>query len=65
MPLTSKELMLVKDNVKMTQNGINFLRTAAEISTEPQIKNLCSQMAQEHERDIGLLVKHVTNQAVQ
>jgi hypothetical protein len=65
MALTTKELLLVKDNVKMTQNGVSFLRAAAEIATEPQIKTLCNQMATEHQSDIQMLVKHVSSTSVQ
>jgi hypothetical protein len=60
MVLTSKELMLLQDNIKMTQNGIQFMQACSQISSDAQIKNLCNQMIREHQSDLQTLVKHIT-----
>lgn len=65
MALTTKELILIKDNVKMGQNSVRFLRGCAEIATDPQVKTLCTQMVDDHERDINILMKHVSPDSVQ
>ena len=53
MALTSKELMLIKDNVKFGQNSVTFLKGCVDLVTDPQVKNLCNQMVTEHERDVN------------
>lgn len=59
MALTSKELMLIQDNIKMTQNCINFMQGCSDISSDQQIRNLCQQMVKDHQNDLQTLIKHV------
>lgn len=65
MALTTKELMLLRDNIKMTDNSVRFMQGCAEMSTDPQIKNLCQQMAREHQNDLQTLAKHITSSTMQ
>ncbi|MCX7746953.1 MAG: PA2169 family four-helix-bundle protein [Clostridia bacterium] len=65
MAITSKELMLIQDNIKMTQNSIKFIQGCADISTDPQVKSLCQQMAQDHQNDLQTLAKHINSANIQ
>lgn len=61
MALTSKELMLVQDNIKMAENSIKFMQACAEIATDPQVKGLCQSMAREHQQDLQVLIGYINN----
>lgn len=63
--LTTKELILIQDNIKMTQNSISFMNSCAQIATDPQIKGLCQQMARDHQNDLQVLMKHIQSTTVQ
>lgn len=65
MSLTTKELMLVQDNIKMTENTIRFMQGCADICTDPQVKSLCQQMANEHQNDLQTLIKHINTATMQ
>ncbi|MDP4180703.1 MAG: hypothetical protein Q8942_06395 [Bacillota bacterium] len=65
MSLTSKELMLIQDNIKMTQNSIKFMESCADICTDSQIKNLCQQMVRDHQSDLQTLIKHINSANLQ
>jgi hypothetical protein len=65
MALTSKELLLVQDSIKMTENSIKFIQFCAETATDAQVKGLCQSMAKEHQDDLKTLMKHITTTAVQ
>jgi len=65
MALTTKELLLLQDNIKMTQNSINFMQGCVQICTDPQIKGLCEQMAIDHQNDLQTLVKHINTATMQ
>ena len=41
MTLTMKELLLVQDNIKMTENSIKFIQACSEMAVDPQVKGLC------------------------
>jgi len=65
MALTSKELMLLQDNIKMTENSIRFMQGCTEIATDAQVKGLCQSMAKEHQNDLQTLVKHINSTNMQ
>lgn len=65
MTLTTKELLLIQDNVKMTQNTIKFMEGCSQIVTDPQVKNACQQIAKEHQNCVQTLMKHVNTTAMQ
>jgi len=65
MALTSKELMLIEDNIKMTQNCIKFMEGCAQIATDSQVKSMCQQMAREHQSDLQILMKHINSANMQ
>jgi rubrerythrin len=65
MALTTKELMLIQDNIKMTQNTVSFMEGCTQIATDPQVKGLCQQMAREHQNDVQVLMKHITTMTMQ
>ncbi len=65
MSLTTKELLLIQDNIKMTQNSIKFMEGCAEICTDPQVKSLCQQMAKDHQSDLQTLIKHINTATMQ
>ncbi len=59
MPLTSKELMLIQDNISMCENNIKYLQGCSQLATDSQVKNLCNQLASEEKNDLQILMKHV------
>lgn len=65
MALTSKELMLVQDNIKMAENSIKFIQSCADAATDAQVKGLCQSMVREHQEDLRTLIKHVNSTTVQ
>lgn len=65
MALTSKELLLVQDNIKMAENSVKFLQYCADTATDAQVKGLCQSMAKEHQDDLKTLIKHINTTAVQ
>ncbi len=65
MALTTKELLLIQDNIKMTQNSIKILEGCAELASDQQVKGLCQQMAKDHQSDVQLLMKHISTASVQ
>lgn len=65
MALTSKELLLVQDNIKMAENSIKFIQSCAEMATDAQVKGLCQNMAREHQDDLKVLIRHINSTSVQ
>lgn len=65
MPLTTKELLLIQDNIKMTENTAKFMEGCAEIVTDPQVKSMCQQIAKEHQGDIQTLARHINSATMQ
>ncbi|HEY9061321.1 MAG TPA: hypothetical protein VIO64_12580 [Pseudobacteroides sp.] len=65
MSLTSKELMLVQDNIEMTQNSIKIMESCAELCNDAQIKTLCQQMVKDHRNDLQTLIKHINSATIQ
>ena len=59
MALTAKELILLQDNIKMTENGIKFMQGCSEMVKDPQIKGICQQMVKEHQNNLQVLMKHI------
>jgi hypothetical protein len=65
MALTSKELLLLQDNIKMTQNGIKFMQGCVDICQDQQTKSLCQQMVTDHQSDLQTLIKHINSANMQ
>ncbi len=65
MALTTKELMLIQDNIKMAENSIKFMESCAQAATDAQVKGICQSMAREHQADMNVLIKHIQTSAVQ
>lgn len=65
MSLTTKELMLVQDNIKMAENSIKLMQYCADTATDAQVKGLCQSMAKEHQQDMQTLIRHINTTAVQ
>ncbi len=61
MALTTKELILIDDNIKMAENSVKFMQGCAQMATDPQVKGLCQQMAKEHQQGIQMLMKHINS----
>jgi hypothetical protein len=59
MPLTSKELMLIQDNISMCESSIKYLQGCSQLATDSQVKNLCNKLASEEKNDLQILMKHV------
>lgn len=65
MSLTSKELMLVQDNIKIAENSIKFMQACAEMATDPQVKGLCKSMVREHQQDLQVLIRQINTVGMQ
>lgn len=65
MSLTTRELLYIQDNIKMTENSIKLMQSCADMASDPQIKGLCQSMAREHQQDMQTLIKHVNTTTVQ
>lgn len=63
--LTQKELMLLQDNIGMCQDTAQFLQGCVNMVSDPQLKNLCQQMIQEHKQDAQTLSGHITGSNIQ
>lgn len=63
MPLTSKELMLVQDNISMCENNVKYLQGCAQLATDSQVKDLCNQLASEEKNTLQMLIKHINTAA--
>ena len=59
MALTQKELMLIQDNIKMCQESTQFIQGCINMITDPQLKNICNQMIQDHNQDVQTLSGHI------
>lgn len=65
MALTSKELMLLQDNIKMAENSIKFMQGCAEIATDAQVKGICQSMVKDHQADLQTFMKYINNATMQ
>jgi rubrerythrin len=63
--LTHRELMLLQDNISMCQETTQFLQGCINMVTDPQLKNMCQQMVQEHKQDAQTLSRHITQTNIQ
>lgn len=63
--LTHKELMLLQDNICMCQESTKYIQGCINLVTDPQLKNMCQQMAQEQKQDMQTLTKHITQGSLQ
>lgn len=65
MSLTTKELLLVQDNIKMAENSIKFMQGCAEMAVDAQVKGLCQSMVRDHQNDLQTLIKHINSASMQ
>lgn len=63
MPLTSKEIMLIQDNISMCENNIKYLQGCAQLAQDSQVKNLCNKLANDEKSNLQLLIKHINSAA--
>jgi len=63
--LTSKELMLLQDNIRMNHEMLQFLQTCSDVATDPQLKSICQQMTGDHRKCIQTLSRHIVNTTIQ
>ncbi len=63
MPLTSKEIMLIEDNISMCENNIKYLQGCAQLVQDSQVKNLCNKLANDEKSSLQLLMKHINTAA--
>lgn len=63
--LSSKELMMLQDNIRMNHEMVQFLQTCSDIATDPQLKSICQQMTGDHRKNIQTLSRHIAQTTVQ
>lgn len=65
MTLTTKELLLLQDNIRMIENSINFMSGSASMCSDSQIRNMLNSMSREHANDLQSLAKYISNPNLQ
>lgn len=65
MALTTRELLLIQDNIKMTENNIKFMQGCVNLATDAQVKGLCQSMARDHQSDLQTFIKHINTTTMQ
>lgn len=63
--LTTKELMLLEDNIKICQNMNKFVSSCAETVSNQQIKQLCSRISGDHQRMTQAMMEHLSGTMMQ
>jgi len=59
MSLTTKELMLLQDNIMMAKSRQKFIQGCSEVTSDQQLKNLYQQISSSEQNEIQRLMKHV------
>ena len=62
--LSSKELMMLQDNIRMNHDLVQFLQTCSDAATDPQLKSICQQMSGDHRKNIQILSRHIVQTTV-
>jgi len=57
--LSAKELTAIEDQLGMEQVLVKKLRSYAELTTDPQLKMKCTQLADTHQRHYSRLLNHL------
>ncbi|MGE5472730.1 MAG: hypothetical protein ACM3UU_00725 [Ignavibacteriales bacterium] len=65
MALTSKELMLLQDNIKMMESSINFMSGSSAICSDPQIKTMLDKITKDYSNNLHTLAKYISNPNIQ
>lgn len=65
MSLTTKELFLIQDNIKMAQNYMQFTQSCVDQLQDPEIRNLCQDIIAEYRGSITTLTSHINKAQVQ
>lgn len=65
MALTSKELMLLQDNIKMMEGSINFISGSSGMCSDPQIKTMLDKFARDYSNNLHTLAKYISNPNLQ
>ncbi|HHU69723.1 MAG TPA: hypothetical protein GXZ31_05405 [Thermoanaerobacterales bacterium] len=63
--LSTKDVMLLEDTLKVCENMTKFISSAANMCTDPQLKSLCSTMVNEHRSSSQTLAKYITQGRLQ
>ena len=63
--LTTKELLLIQDNIKMAENYMQFTQSCVDQVKDPQILGLCQDIISEYKSAIGTLKGHINSAQVQ
>ncbi|MDH7576658.1 MAG: spore coat protein [Bacillota bacterium] len=61
--LTSKELGLIEDNLRQEQLMVQKFSVYANQATDPEIKSLCQNLRDMHQRHLDTLMKHLNEAA--
>ncbi len=57
--LTSKELSALEDQLKAEQLLVKKYQTVAQLTSDPQIRTKCDQIAQKHQEHFNRLMTHL------
>ena len=57
--LTSKELSAIEDQLNMEQLLVKKFQTVAQLTSDPQIRTKCENIAKKNQENIGKLISHL------
>ena len=60
--LSTKDVMLLEDTLKICENMTKFISSASNMCTDPQLKALCGTMVNEHRNSSQTLASYITQQ---
>ncbi|HHW41877.1 MAG TPA: spore coat protein [Syntrophomonadaceae bacterium] len=61
--LTTKEVGLIEDNMRQEQLMIQKFNFYAAQTTDPNVKNLCENLRDMHQRHLDILMRHINEAA--
>lgn len=57
--MTSKEIMLLKDDISFIQNCKSITDTLGSIAQDQQVKAICTQISMDLQTDATTLARHI------
>lgn len=59
--LTERELLVLQDQIMQEMCMITKFSNYAEMTSDPELKNVCRQVAQKHQNHYNTLMRHINS----
>ncbi|MDI6601169.1 MAG: hypothetical protein QME46_05245 [Thermoanaerobacteraceae bacterium] len=59
--LTERELLVLQDQIMQEMCMITKFSNYAEMTSDPELKNVCRQVAQKHQNHYNTLIRHLNS----